>query len=104
MPPDPETPIKYRSISAVDMRGAPSEIGHLIGLAAIVTRLIEAIAGPDRDKIMEVAGLMLRQCVDDIDKKWSEGATAKDQAEAIAQAKAAVMQVLMPLTEMKPIQ
>jgi hypothetical protein len=98
---------EYRSATSVALSAgtAYQELGHVLGLAVVITRLIELYAAADKDTIKMVAELLRKNALLDIERssKMSSLATA-DRAQVHEQARAMIDQVLKPLIELESVQ
>lgn len=95
----------YRSQTQVDINGEPKEIGHMIGLAAVIARLVEFIADGEKDKVKLLAAHLMDLALADIDDHQTNKDTDSDKEETIKlEAKAAIRQVLLPLPTIESVQ
>ena len=96
----------YMSQTKVGIQsGTPfDELGHLLGLAAVITRFIEMYGQGNKDAIKLIAEIIHKNAGADIDKNNSDGVSLAQQEQIKKQAKAAINQVLLPLIEIQSIQ
>jgi demethoxyubiquinone hydroxylase (CLK1/Coq7/Cat5 family) len=93
----------YRSSTENALSGSPEDIGHTIGLAAVLIRLIEHTGNYDKDKIKELAGLLRDRALADVESMKDDKAS-HHQNTIKQQARQAINQVLLPLVNFETVQ
>lgn len=98
--------MQYKSQTAVALQSGTAfhELGHVIGLAAVIARFIEVYAKADKETVKLIAELIMKNAIEDVERNKSGGVSAQQQKQITDQARAAIKQILLPLVELQTVQ